>query len=180
MCLLWGTNWVFISQKTAFFLHFVFFLGWETFLRNPCVTPSFHVTFLARDLDLIILAYRLKMFLSPLNLAFIALSLLVRPATFPKNFISAVSIFTAGQFVRLISPPSISWWSWKCEILDVSQPYSSPLPVTGINSFRFTFKWGNMLQVRKPLFRVLIRVLNFLICRNLAAQQSMPRCLLSL
>jgi hypothetical protein len=38
-----------------------------------------------------------------------------------------------GHHVRVrVSPSSVSWLFRKCESLDISQPYGSPRPVTGI------------------------------------------------
>jgi hypothetical protein len=58
-----------------------------------------------------------------------------------KNWVPGIFLVVkGGRRVSLISPPSVSRLSKKCDSLDVSQPYWSPQPVTGI-ALRFYSNW---------------------------------------
>jgi hypothetical protein len=46
-------------------------------------------------------------------------------------------VVKGGRCVRLTSPPSVSRFSKQCGILDISQPYRLPLPVSGKTLFVF-------------------------------------------
>jgi hypothetical protein len=47
-----------------------------------------------------------------------------------------------GRCVGLtVSPPSVSRFSGKCRILNISQPYGLPRPVTGIGLLFYVLRW---------------------------------------